>query len=222
MWETFTNCAREVMVLAGQAARELNYEHIGTEHVLLGLVREGRGTGGNILRNFFGVDLKRVDGMLAPGPDEVTMDRLPETPRMKKVIAYASEDARNLGENNVGTKHILLGLLRDQDGAGAKMLMELGLKLEEVREEVLNLLDLGAGAANDRTNDAKEPDEGEVAKRVLKYFLRKYSLGRSTRRELGNIAKETGVPFNRLLEFFRPLFQELLDETLDTQSPEIG
>src|SRR5205085_4905531 len=77
----------------------------------------------------------------------VTMGRLPQTPRAKKVIEYSMEEARNLGHNYVGTEHILLGLLREQEGVAAQVLMNLGLKLEDVREEVLNLLGHGMEGA---------------------------------------------------------------------------
>src|SRR5262249_36555022 len=80
------------------------------------------------------------------GPDMVTMGKLPQTPRAKKVIEYAIEEARNLNHNYVGTEHLLLGLLREQEGVAAQVLMNLGLKLEEVREEVLNLLGHGMDA----------------------------------------------------------------------------
>ncbi|MDP6677248.1 MAG: Clp protease N-terminal domain-containing protein, partial [Pirellulales bacterium] len=79
------------------------------------------------------------------GPDMVTMGKLPQTPRAKKVIEYAIEEARSLNHNYVGTEHLLLGLLREQDGVAAQVLMNLGLKLEDVREEVLNLLGAGVG-----------------------------------------------------------------------------
>ena len=83
----------------------------------------------------------------------VTMGKLPQTPRAKKVIEYSMEEARNLGHNYVGTEHILLGLLREQEGVAAQVLMNLGLKLEEVREEVLNLLGHGmeGGEGSERT-----------------------------------------------------------------------
>ena len=149
MFERFTDRARKVMALANQEAQRLNHEYIGTEHILLGLVKEGSGVGANVLRNL-DVDLRRVrlevEKLVKAGPEMVTMGRLPQTPRAKKVIEYAIEEARNLNHNYVGTEHLLLGLLREHDGVAAQVLMNLGLKLEEVREEVLNLL--GAGNEN--------------------------------------------------------------------------
>src|SRR5919199_1341571 len=143
MYERFTERARKVMHLANQEAQRFNHEYVGTEHVLLGLVKEGSGVAANVLKNL-DVDLRKirveVEKIVQSGPDMVTMGKLPQTPRAKKVIEYAIEEARNLNHNYVGTEHLLLGLLREQEGVAAQVLMNLGLKLEDVREEVLNLL----------------------------------------------------------------------------------
>ena len=157
MFERFTDRARKVMALANQEAQRFNHEYIGTEHILLGLVKEGSGVGANVLKNL-DVDLRKVrlevEKLVKSGPDMVTMGRLPQTPRAKKVIEYAIEEARNLNHNYVGTEHLLLGLLREQDGVAAQVLMNLGLKLEEVREEVLNLL--GAGVESEEGSAAPQ------------------------------------------------------------------
>ena len=146
MFERFTDRARKVMALANQEAQRFNHEFIGTEHLLLGLVKEGSGVGATVLKNL-DVDIKKlrleVEKLVHSGPDMVTMGKLPQTPRAKKVIEYAIEEARALNHNYVGTEHILLGLLRESEGIAAQVLMNLGLKLEDVRQEVLNLL--GAG-----------------------------------------------------------------------------
>src|SRR6202453_3956217 len=150
MFERFTDRARKVMALANQEAQRFNHEYIGTEHMLLGLVKEGSGVGANVLKNL-DVDLRKVrlevEKLVKSGPDMVTMGKLPQTPRAKKVIEYAIEEARNLNHNYVGTEHLVLGLLREHDGVAAQVLMNLGLKLEEVREEVLKLL--GAGVESE-------------------------------------------------------------------------
>jgi ATP-dependent Clp protease ATP-binding subunit ClpC len=155
MFERFTDRARKVMALANQEAQRFNHEYIGTEHILLGLVKEGSGVGANVLKNLE-VDLRKVrlevEKLVKSGPDMVTMGKLPQTPRAKKVIEFAIEEARNLNHNYVGTEHLLLGLLREQDGVAAQVLMNLGIKLEEVREEVLNLL--GAGVENEEGGGA--------------------------------------------------------------------
>jgi len=176
MYERFTDRARKVMQLANQEAQRFNHEYIGTEHILLGLIKEGSGVAANVLKNL-DIDLRKirleVEKLVQSGPDMVTMGKLPQTPRAKKVIEYSMEEARNLGHNYVGTEHILLGLLREQEGVAAQVLMNLGLKLEEVREEVLNLLGhgmeggegseraggMGGGAAGEaqRGNKSKTP-----------------------------------------------------------------
>jgi len=144
------------MALANQEAQRFNHEYIGTEHILLGLVKEGSGVGANVLKNL-DVDLRKVrlevEKLVKSGPDMVTMGKLPQTPRAKKVIEYAIEEARNLNHNYVGTEHLLLGLLREHEGVAAQVLMNLGLKLEEVREEVLNLL--GAGVDPEEASTSK-------------------------------------------------------------------
>src|SRR5687768_16059122 len=146
MYERFTDRARKVMQLANQEAQRFNHEYIGTEHILLGLVKEGTGVAANVLKNL-DIDLRKirleVEKIVQAGPDMVTMGKLPQTPRAKKVIEYSIEEARNLNHNYVGTEHLLLGLLREQEGVAAQVLMNLGLKLEDVREEVLNLLGHG-------------------------------------------------------------------------------
>ncbi|MGP1273164.1 MAG: Clp protease N-terminal domain-containing protein, partial [Phycisphaerales bacterium] len=153
MFERFTDRARKVMALANQEAQRFNHEYIGTEHILLGLVKEGSGVGANVLKAL-GVDLRKVrlevEKLVKQGPEMVTMGKLPQTPRAKKVIEYAIEEARNLNHNYVGTEHLLLGLLREHDGVAAQVLRNLGLKLEEVREEVLNLL----GASGEEGDDS--------------------------------------------------------------------
>jgi ATP-dependent Clp protease ATP-binding subunit ClpC len=155
MFERFTDRARKVMALANQEAQRFNHEYIGTEHILLGLVKEGSGVGANVLKRL-DVDLRKVrlevEKLVKSGPDMVTMGKLPQTPRAKKVIEYAIEEARNLNHNYVGTEHLLLGLLREHDGVAAQVLMNLGLKLEEVREEVLNLLGADAGENEESTS----------------------------------------------------------------------
>jgi ATP-dependent Clp protease ATP-binding subunit ClpC len=143
MFERFTDRARKVMQLANQEAQRFNHEYIGTEHILLGLVKEGSGVAANVLKNL-DIDLRKVrtevEKLVQAGPEMVTIGKLPQTPRAKKVIDYSIEEARNLNHNYVGTEHLLLGLLREQEGVAAQVLMNLGLKLEDVREEVLNLL----------------------------------------------------------------------------------
>jgi ATP-dependent Clp protease ATP-binding subunit ClpC len=173
MFERFTDRARKVMALANQEAQRFNHEYIGTEHILLGLVKEGSGVGANVLKNL-DVDLRKVrlevEKLVKSGPDMVTMGKLPQTPRAKKVIEYAIEEARNLNHNYVGTEHLLLGLLREHDGVAAQVLMNLNLKLEEVREEVLNLL--GAGVETEEPQQEKQGQKGKSKTPALDSFGR--------------------------------------------------
>lgn len=163
MYERFTDRARKVMQLANQEAQRFNHEYIGTEHILLGLVKEGSGVAANVLKNLE-VDLRKirleVEKLVQSGPEMVTVGKLPQTPRAKKVIEYSMEEARNLNHSYVGTEHILLGLLREQEGVAAQVLMNLGLKLEDVREEVLNLLGHGLEGAEVREGGGRS-GEGE-------------------------------------------------------------
>ncbi|MBT3278246.1 MAG: ATP-dependent Clp protease ATP-binding subunit [Phycisphaerales bacterium] len=149
MFERFTERARKVRSLANQEAQHFNHEYIGTEHILLGLVKEGSGVGANVLKRL-GVELHKVrmevEKLVKPGPDMVTMGKLPHTPRAKKVFEYSIEEARALNHNYVGTEHLLLGLLRESEGIAAQVLLNLGIRLDEVRDEVLNLLGAGPDA----------------------------------------------------------------------------
>ncbi|HZV02206.1 MAG TPA: ATP-dependent Clp protease ATP-binding subunit, partial [Planctomycetota bacterium] len=153
MFDRFTDRARKVMGLARQEAQRFNHEYIGTEHILLGLIQEGSGVAANVLRNL-DVDLdkirREVEKIVQSGPSMVTMGQLPFTPRAKKVLELSVEEASNLGHNYIGTEHLLLGLIRENEGVAAQVLMNLGLKLEEVREEVLELL--GADMSNQENN----------------------------------------------------------------------
>ena len=159
LYERFTDRARKVVQLANQESQRFNHEYIGTEHILLGLVKEGSGVGANVLGNL-DVDLRtvrlEVEKLVQSGPENVSMGKLPQTPRAKKVIEYGMEESRNLNHNYVGTEHLLLGLLREMEGVAAQVLMKLGLKLEEVREEVLNILEHDPDARSTREGAAKQ------------------------------------------------------------------
>src|SRR5947207_3439092 len=137
MYERFTDRARKVMQLANQEANRFNHEYIGTEHILLGLVKEGSGTAAHVLKHF-DVDLRKirleVEKIILEGPVLTTTDKLPLSRGAKKVIEFSMEQARHLNHDFVGTEHILLGLLREREGVAAQVLMSLGLNLEDVRE----------------------------------------------------------------------------------------
>jgi len=156
MFERFTDRARKAMGYARKEAERLNHEYIGTEHILLGLVKEGSGVAANVLDRL-GVDLEKIrteiESMVKRGSGSPSPGHLPFTPRAKKVLDYAADEARRLDDSYVGTEHLLLGLLRENRGVAAQVLMNLGVKLEEARAEVMELL----GAEP----EAKEPSAAE-------------------------------------------------------------
>jgi hypothetical protein len=152
------------MQLADQEARRWKHDSIGTEHLLLGLVQEGNGVAANVLKNL-DVDLDKirseVEKLISSGPAAVTRRRLAQTPRAKKVIEYSMEEARGLNHNYIGTEHLLLGLVREQEGIAAQTLLKLGLNLQGVREEVLSLLRHGIEAVDTpQADDERRAIEG--------------------------------------------------------------
>ena len=187
MYTRFTDRARKSMQLANQEAQRFNYEYIGTEHILLGLVREGTGVAANVLK-ILGVELPQVrvevQNMLQSGPEMITMGKLPQTPRSKKVIEFAIEESEQLGHNFVGTEHLLLGLLKVEEGVATDVLSNLNVKLDKAREEVLRLLGIGEHSGRSLANATgvgqtpkypRVPEEVEQLTRDLNY-LKKCSL----------------------------------------------
>jgi ATP-dependent Clp protease ATP-binding subunit ClpC len=146
------------MGLARQEAQRFNHDYIGTEHILLGLIQEGSGVAADVLKNL-DVDPKKIrqeiEKLVSHGTTMVTMGQLPFTPRAKKVLELALEEASNLGHNYIGTEHLLLGLIREQEGIAAQVLQNLNVRLEDVREEVLELL--GAEVQGQETEEEAEP-----------------------------------------------------------------
>jgi ATP-dependent Clp protease ATP-binding subunit ClpC len=146
-YERFSDEGRKVMQLADQEAQRFNNEYIGTEHILLALIEEGSCAA---VFKSFGVELWKVrahvESLILRGPEVVTMGRLPQTPRAKSVIQYSMEEARNQNHNYVGTEHILLGLLHEQEGVGGVVLTNFGLTMENARKEVIRVLS-GKGPA---------------------------------------------------------------------------
>jgi ATP-dependent Clp protease ATP-binding subunit ClpC len=141
MYERFTDRARKVMQLANREAQRFNHEYIGTEHILIGLCREGSGVAANVLREL-GCTLERVidqvEQILQHGPGgEHAIGRLPHTPWATKVIERAVEEARGLRHNWVGTEHLLLGLVRENEAVASQVLTNLGVSDEAVRKTIL-------------------------------------------------------------------------------------
>ncbi len=160
MFDRFTDRAKKVMNLARQEAQRFNHEYLGTEHILLGLVQEGSGVAANVLKNM-SIDLAKiraeVEKIVKTGPSMVTMGQLPFTPRAKKVLELSMEEASNLGHNYIGTEHLLLGLIKENEGIAAQVLMNLGVKLEDVRDEVLEVL----GADSQEGEEEEESNESQ-------------------------------------------------------------
>ncbi len=159
MFDRFTDRAKKVMNLARQEAQRFNHEYLGTEHILLGLVQEGSGVAANVLKNM-GIDLNKirteVEKIVKTGPSMVTMGQLPFTPRAKKVLELSMEEAGNLGHNYIGTEHLLLGLIKENEGIAAQVLINLGVKLEDVREEVLDFLGADTGEEEEEETSTQE------------------------------------------------------------------
>jgi ATP-dependent Clp protease ATP-binding subunit ClpC len=143
MHDKFTERVRKVIYLAREEAARLQHDYIGTEHLLLGVIREGEGIAATVLNNL-GVDLdhirQAVENMVSASGGTMTIGEIPFTPRAKRVLELAVDEARSLGHNYVGTEHLLLGLIREGEGVAAKVLLELGVDRKRVREETLKLL----------------------------------------------------------------------------------
>ncbi len=144
MFEKFTNRAKQVIKLAKKEAQRLNHNYLGTEHLLLGLLKLGQGVAVNVLRNL-GLDFdtvrQEVERLVGYGPEIQVYGEPALTGRVKKVFEFANEEAANLGHNYVGTEHLLLGLLRQTDGVATQVLENLTVNLDEVRKEVLKELE---------------------------------------------------------------------------------
>ncbi|MBF0485292.1 MAG: ATP-dependent Clp protease ATP-binding subunit [Candidatus Omnitrophica bacterium] len=146
MFNRFTERARKVIVYAKEEARRFNHDYIGTEHLLLGLIREGEGVAAAVLQKL-GVDLEsiriEVEKLVQPGPQTQVVGDIPFTPRSKKALELAAEEARALGHNYIGTEHLLLGLVKEGEGMAYRVLLNLGLDLGKLRSEVMELLGSG-------------------------------------------------------------------------------
>jgi len=157
MFNRFTERARKVIILAKEEARRFNHDYIGTEHILLGLIREGEGVAAAVLQKL-GVSLENIrleiEKLVQPGPTTQIIGDIPFTPRAKKALELAAEEARSLGHNYIGTEHLLLGLIREGEGVASQVLLNLGMDLNTVRNEVMELLGSalpGIGAAPSKT-----------------------------------------------------------------------
>jgi hypothetical protein len=142
MFERFTDRSRRVVVLAQEEARRLDHNYIGTEHILLGLIREGDGVAAQVLESL-GISLdaarQQVEGFVGRG-QVAPSGHIPFTPRAKRVLELSLRESLLLGQSYIGTEHILLGLIREGDGVAAQALVTLGADLNQVRQQVIQLL----------------------------------------------------------------------------------
>ncbi len=159
----FTPRAQQVLALARKEADRFNHNFVGTEHLLLGLIKLGQGVAVNVLQKM-GLDLEtvrlEVEKQVGTGPDQKQVGNIPYTPRVKKVLNLASKEAKQLQHTYVGTEHILLGLLREGDGVAARVLKNLDVDIEDARKEILKELDPNFVMSEEELED---DDEGEEA-----------------------------------------------------------
>ncbi len=158
MGTRFTDRAQRVILIAQEEAKRLNHDYVGTEHILLGLIALSEGVASQVFQNL-GIDLRKVraeiEKIVGTGDNMMLLGEIPFTPRAKKVLEYAVEEAQHMGHSYIGTEHILLGLIREEEGVAARVLENLGLKLETVREEVLSIL--GEMEQKDSPKDPPQP-----------------------------------------------------------------
>jgi ATP-dependent Clp protease ATP-binding subunit ClpC len=141
-FDRFTERARKVLGLAQEEAQRLQHNYIGTEHLLLGLLREREGIAAKVLSNL-GLEINKVRSAVAfiiGRGDRIVLGEIGLTPRTKKVIELAADEARHLAYGYIGTEHLLLGLVREGEGIAAGVLESLGVHLEKVRTETLKVL----------------------------------------------------------------------------------
>jgi ATP-dependent Clp protease ATP-binding subunit ClpA len=159
---SFTPSAQQVLALARREADRLNHHFVGTEHLLLGLIRLGRGTAVTALGKM-GLDLEtvrlEVEKQVGTGPEQKMIGNIPYTPRVKKVLALAAREARAMNHTYVGTEHILLGLLREGDGVAPRVLKSLGVNVKQARLEILRELDPNSPCT---ANDGKPSETPQI------------------------------------------------------------
>ncbi len=154
MFNRFTERARKVIILAKEEARRLKHDYIATEHLLLGILKEGEGVAAAVLHRMdlnFEKVRREIEKLVEPGVDIGKSGDIPFTPRAKKALELAGEEARAMGHNYIGTEHLLLGLLREGEGIAAQVLQGFGLDINRVRTEIMNLL--GAGIPGPSTSN---------------------------------------------------------------------
>src|SRR4051812_14115228 len=179
MFERFTERARQVVVLAQEEARTLKHNYIGTEHILLGLLREEEGLAARVLESL-DITVERVRAQvvrIVGSGEEVTSGQIPFTPRAKKVLELALREALSLGHNYIGTEHILLGLVRENEGVAARILLDFDADSEKIRNEVIRMLSgpggrRQGGGGGGGGGGAAGQGEGKKSSKLLDQFGR--------------------------------------------------
>src|ERR1700746_2336475 len=179
MFERFTERARQVVVLAQEEARTLKHNYIGTEHILLGLLREEEGLAARVLESL-DITVERVRAQvvrIVGSGEEVTSGQIPFTPRAKKVLERARREAQSLGHNYIGTQHILLGLVRENEGVAARILLDFDADSEKIRNEVIRMLSGPGGRRQGQSAGAgagagSSAGEGKKSSKLLDQFGR--------------------------------------------------
>ena len=154
MFERFTERARQVVVLAQDEARALRHNYIGTEHLLLGLLREEEGIAARVLAGL-GVELEAMRAQVAQivgELEQITTGQMPFTPRSKRVLELSLREARALGHQYIGTEHILLGLARENEGVAARLLLDVGVAADTIREAIGRMLSGQGGTVSAMTS----------------------------------------------------------------------
>jgi len=186
MMNNFTPRAQQVLALARKEADRFNHNYVGTEHLLLGLIKLGQGVAVNVLQKM-GLDLEtvrmEVEKQVGSGPETKMVGNIPYTPRVKKVLALAGKEAKSLNHSYVGTEHILLGLLREGEGVAARVLKNLEVDIERTRNEILKELDPNFTPPEAEQEQQQEP-QSRGAKEVKTPALRAFG------RDLTELAKK--------------------------------
>lgn len=196
MFERFTERAREVVVLAQEEARTLHHNYLGTEHILLGLLREEQGLAARVLEGL-NITTERVRAQvvrIVGSGDEVTEGQIPLTPRAKKVLEMALREALTLGHNYIGTEHILLGLARENEGVAARMLLDFGADPEKIRNEVIRRLNGPSTTAGLQTIGELEARQVSIRERLheidAEFAVESLDNAEAHRREWTNLNEE--------------------------------
>lgn len=175
--QNFTPRAQQVLALARKETDRFNHNYVGTEHLLLGLIKLGQGVAVNVLQKM-GLELEtvrmEVEKQIGTGPETKMVGNIPYTPRVKKVLALAQKEAKQLNHNYVGTEHILLGLLREGEGAAARILKSLDVDIERCRNEILKELDPNFTPSEGGTEDGEPPQQAGGKKDVKTPALRMF------------------------------------------------